>query len=208
MRFILFVEGHTEQKTVPAFLKRWLDPRLSQPVGVKPVRFEGWPEYMDDVAGKARKYLTSSTTEDVLGVVGLLDLYGPTFYPDDTSTANDRVEWASTHIERLVGHQRFRQFFAVHEIEAWLLSQPDIFQNDVQKLFPRTTKTPESVNWDNPPSHMLDHLFKRATRRKYKKIVHGCNLFAKLDPDVAYAKCPNLKRLLDAMLEIAKQAGL
>ena len=35
MKFILFVEGRTEHKAIPSFLKRWLDPQLSKPVGVK-----------------------------------------------------------------------------------------------------------------------------------------------------------------------------
>jgi hypothetical protein len=30
MKFVLFVEGYTEKKALPEFLKRWLDPRLSQ----------------------------------------------------------------------------------------------------------------------------------------------------------------------------------
>ena len=42
MKFVLFVEGHTEKAALPAFLKRWLDPQLEQRVGLKPVRFEGW----------------------------------------------------------------------------------------------------------------------------------------------------------------------
>jgi len=28
MKFILFVEGYTEDKALPQFLKKWLDPRL------------------------------------------------------------------------------------------------------------------------------------------------------------------------------------
>ena len=44
MKFILFVEGHTESKAVPSFLKRWLDPRLSKPIGIQSVRFDGWAE--------------------------------------------------------------------------------------------------------------------------------------------------------------------
>lgn len=53
MKFVLFVEGHTEQKAVPSFLKRWLDPKLQQAVGIKSVRFDGWPELVKDVAIKA-----------------------------------------------------------------------------------------------------------------------------------------------------------
>ncbi len=44
MRFILFVEGYTEDKALPEFLKRWLDPRLTNPVAIRTVRFEGWAE--------------------------------------------------------------------------------------------------------------------------------------------------------------------
>jgi hypothetical protein len=40
VNFALFVEGPTE-RAIPAFIKRWLDPRLTRPVGVKPVRFHG-----------------------------------------------------------------------------------------------------------------------------------------------------------------------
>ena len=39
MKFVLFVEGYTEKYGVPAFLKRFLDPRLSRPVGIKAVTF-------------------------------------------------------------------------------------------------------------------------------------------------------------------------
>ena len=50
MKFILFVEGHTERQVLPAFLKRWLDAQLAQPVGIKVVRFEGWPHYESEIA--------------------------------------------------------------------------------------------------------------------------------------------------------------
>jgi len=41
MKFVLFVEGPTERLSLPSFLKRWLDARLNQPVGIQPVKFEG-----------------------------------------------------------------------------------------------------------------------------------------------------------------------
>jgi hypothetical protein len=57
MKFVLFVEGYTEKQRIPAFLKRYLDPRLSQPVGIKPVRFDGWAELVKDAPRKSRMYL-------------------------------------------------------------------------------------------------------------------------------------------------------
>jgi hypothetical protein len=208
MKFVLFVEGHTEQKAVPSFLKKWLDPRLGQPVGIKSVRFDGWPELIDDVDRKARLYLEGPARDDVIAVVSLLDLYGPTIYPTHLQSAAQRDQWGKEYIEKKVNHGRFRHFFAVHETEAWLLSQPEIFPGDVRKVFPKKVGTPEQVNFDEPPAHLLNNLYKQVTRRTYKKVVYGGQLFSKLDPDVAYDKCPKLKVLLDEMLTLAKAAGL
>ncbi len=57
MKFVLFVEGYTEKKAIAAFLKRWLDPRLSQPVGIQTVRFDGWAEMVKDMPNKVRRYM-------------------------------------------------------------------------------------------------------------------------------------------------------
>lgn len=76
MKFILFCEGDTERKALPNFLKRWLDPRLGKPIGIKPVGFAGWPELVKDAPTKARLHLNNN---DVIAVISLLDLYGPTF---------------------------------------------------------------------------------------------------------------------------------
>jgi len=41
---------------------------------------------------------------------------------------------ARKELEKKVGHPRFRQFFAVHEIEAWLFSDPGLFAPSVRKM--------------------------------------------------------------------------
>ena len=104
MRFVLFVEGHTEQKAVPSFLKRWLDPKLTQPVGIKPVRFQGWAEMRKEIPKKAKMYLEGSMYADVLGVICLMDLYGPTMYPATCTSAEDRLIWARQEFEQSVYH--------------------------------------------------------------------------------------------------------
>lgn len=125
MKIVLFVEGYTEKMALPTFLKRWLDAKLAAPIGIKTVRFEGWSEYARDIPGKVRFHLSGKT--DVVGAVGLLDLYGPTIYPPEKKTAADRYTWGKAHFEKAVGNPRFRQHFATHETEAWLLSDPSIF---------------------------------------------------------------------------------
>ena len=67
---------------------------------------------------------------------------------------------------------------------------------------------PEEVNFAEPPAKLLDRIYKQQTKRNYKKTTYGKQLFAKLDPASAAAKCPYLKAMLDEMLTLAKAAGL
>ena len=57
MKFVLLVEGATEKIAAKDFLKRWLDPRLEKPVGIKPVCFSGYAQLVRKVVTKARMYL-------------------------------------------------------------------------------------------------------------------------------------------------------
>jgi len=205
MRFILFVEGYTEDKALPKFFKRWLDPRLPDPVGIKTVRFEGWPAMVKDAPLKAKMHLNGPYKDDIIAVISLLDLYGPTFYPDHLQSCNDRYKWAGKHLEEKVNHPKYFQFFAVHEVEAWLLSQPDLFPSKVKNAFPSKIQNPETVNFDEPPGKLLERLYRMHMNRSYKKVVNGKDLFAKLDPNVVYQKCPKFKELLDKMLELARR---
>jgi len=207
MRFVLFVEGHTEDIALPAFLKRWLDPRLGQPVGIRTVRFDGWAALLKDAPLKAKMHLNGPAKADLIAVISLLDLYGPTFYPSHLIAGDARYAWARGHIEAQVKHPRFFQFFAMHELEAWLLSDPRIFPAEIKKSLPGKVANPETVNFDEPPAKLLERLYAAHTKRSYKKVVNGRELFGRLDPEVAYRQCPRLKELLDKMLELAQSAS-
>lgn len=206
MKFVLFVEGYTERKALPEFLKRYLDAQLPRKVGIKVVRFEGWSHYHDDIAKKVALNLGGKVGDDVIAGIGLLDLYGPTFYPDDKTTPVARYEWAKAWLEKKVGHPRFRQHFAVHETEAWLLAEPRILPGAVSKALPGKCNQPESVNFNEPPAKLLERLYKEKLGKSYKKVIDGANLFAELSPDVAQTKCPYLRRLLQDMLMLAQAA--
>lgn len=206
MRFVLFVEGLTEDKALPKFLKSWLDPKLTKAVGIRTVRFNGWPELVKDAPLKAKMYLDGPDKDEIISVISLLDLYGPTFYPPGKTASEDRYVWAKNDIETKVNRPKFFQFFAVHEVEAWLLSEPAIFPLAVRNAFPKKIDRPEAVNFDEPPGKLLDRLYMLHVNRSYKKVVNGKDLFSRLDPEVAYQKCPKLKELLNKMLELAKTA--
>lgn len=208
MNFVLFVEGETEAKALPSFLKRWLDPRLSQPVGVKVVTEKGWARYLKDIPVKVALHLGGHTGRDTIGAIGLLDLYGPTFYPAGQANPAQRRAWAKQWIEKQVGSDRFRQHFAVHEVEAWLLAAPQIFPHPLPGLLAGRAGHPETVNFDEPPARLLDKLYRQRLSRPYRKVIDGADLFRALPPETAYTRCPSLRALLDDMLEMAARAGL
>ncbi len=172
MKFILLVEGQTERDSAAAFLKRWLDPRLTQPVGIQVVPFDGYAELVHKMAARARMYLEGPRKGEIIAVIGLLDLYGPTFYPAEKTTAAERHAWAKQHLENEVGHEKFRLFFAVHEFEAWLLSQPAIFPSEIGKALPKKKVAhPERINFNEPPAKLLDKIYQQkknaATRKQH-----------------------------------------
>ncbi|MEO8495026.1 MAG: DUF4276 family protein [Planctomycetota bacterium] len=208
MKFVMLVEGQTERDSAAAFLKRWLDPQLTRPVGIQTVPFDGYADLVRKMATKAKMHLEGPNRNDIIAVIGMLDLYGPAFYPPDKITVEDRIAWGTDHFERDVGLDNFRLFFAVHEFEAWLLSQPEIFPHDIKSALANRVAQPELVNFNKPPAKLLDRIYKQVTKRSYKKTTYGKQLFARLDPAVAISKCPNLKTMVDEMLALAKAAGL
>ncbi|MCI0537934.1 MAG: DUF4276 family protein [Verrucomicrobiales bacterium] len=207
MKFVLLVEGNTEKESAAQFLKRWLDPQLKQQVGIQIVRFSGYGELVRKIETKAQMHLDGPQRTEIIGVIGLLDLYGPDFFPSGVTSAKDRVAWGVTHFQNAVNRAQFRMFFAVHEFEAWLLSQTEIFPRDVAAALDKFAQ-PEQVNFTEPPARLLDRLYKQFRRKNYKKTTDGKLLFAKLDPAIATSKCPYLKVMLDEMLAMAKTAGL
>lgn len=206
MRFLLFVEGQTEKYALRDFLKRWLDPKLKSRVGIDVVLFKGVHHYYSEVAKTVNRIFSGSTGDDVIAAIGLLDLYGLEIYPQHLEGVRERYTWAKENLERKVDHPKFRQHFAVHETEAWVLSQAEILPPAVSKALPGKCSRPETVNFDQPPSKLLIRLYQEKLRQRYKKPIDGTNLFRSLSPQAAYDKCPALKALLDDMLSLAQEA--
>lgn len=207
MKFVLFVEGATERQSLPEFFKRWLDPRLPERVGFRVVRFEGWRDYCDEIAKKVALNLSGKAGSDVIAGVGLLDLYGPTFYPGRLKTAAERYHWAKEHLEQQVAHPRFRQHFAVHETEAWVLAQPEILPSEIRRGLPGGSTQPEAVNLDEPPAKLLARLYRQKLGKSYRKVIDGADLFQSLAPERAAERCPHLRLMLEEMLALAQSRG-
>lgn len=199
MRLLLYVEGHMEEAALPDFFRRWLLGH-GLDLEIKAVRFEGVGGYKRDFSKRAKRDLSGGY---VLGIVGLIDLYGSKLsYP--AGSLEEKYSWGKNELEQRVGHQRFRQHFAVHETEAWLLSGENLFSEAIDVRLPKTP--PEGINFQNPPAKRLQELYSTHFDRNYGKRTDGPELFLKLDPALAYARCPHLKLLLDDILALAKGA--
>lgn len=129
---------------------------------------------------KAGLYLNGPQKDDIIAVIALLDLYGPTFYPAGKETAPERYEWAKAYLESKVGHPKFRQFFAVHETEAWLLSDPNLFPNEVKIALPGKIQRPEEVNFDKPPARLLEQIYKEKSNGLTKRRLTAASFSASL----------------------------
>ena len=205
MKFVVFVEGHTEQSALPAFLHRAVNARLSTRVGVDIVRFKGWGNYEKQVSEAVRRQLTRPTGKKLIAVIGLIDFYGPRFLPSREGVA-ERAAIGKAHIESLVNDDNFRHHFAVHETEAWLLADPAIHDRRVRASLSRYATHPEAVNDENPPSRVLEAIYRQHLKQRYQKRLHGGRLFQALDPDKVYACCPHFSRLIDDMIVLAEAA--
>jgi Domain of unknown function (DUF4276) len=205
MKFILLAEGATEKIAVAGFLKRWLDSQLTAgKVRVEPVPLVGWANFKKEVVKRARAHLDGPESGETIAVIGLLDLYGATFWPRHCSTARDRHDWGVKHFENAVKRRRFRMFFAVHEVEAWILSQPEVLPPEVRASVTKLSAKPEHVNFDHPPSKRLEAAYYSKLGRSCKKTNDGKALFQKLDPQIVANKCPRLHTMLDEKLRLVK----
>lgn len=197
MRIVVLCEGFTERAVISDLFSRWLNPKVTERIGFKAVRFNGWKQLVDDAPKKAAFHLRDAK---VLGVVALLDLYGPTFYPAHLKQAEDKRVWGIQHLKKKLNDDRYRPHFAVHEVEAWILAQPDILDSRIRKKLPG--KAPEEVNSTLPPAKLLDQIYSEVLGKGYKKVVEGTKLFSKLDPEVVYSKCPAFRALADDLLSL------
>ena len=207
MKFILFVEGQTEKNSIADFIKRWIDPKLTKAVRISVVGFRGFGEYLSEIKTRTELYLTGKDKDDIIAAIGLIDLYGPTIFPSGLSFSQ-KAAWGKSEIERRVNHPKFRQHFAVHETEAWLLAHKEILPEAVRKSLPSRCAHPETVNTTEPPSKLLGRLYRDRLNRDYRKTIDGKNLFLKCDPGKVAAQCPHFAQLLKDLEQLARAAGV
>lgn len=213
MRFVVIAEGQSEGAGLGGFLREWLNARLPKRVGVAVQPLKGKDHFLDKIAPTARLLLNGRRADDIIAVIGLLDLHGLKA-PEHLTTVAERVRHHRDDIEARVGHPKFRQRFAVHETEAWFLAVPEILPDEVAKAIPPHARShPERVDSDSPPAKLLERLYRERRKETYRKTTHTADLLTKLpttpgaQAEGMTAKCPYLRELLDELVSLACSAA-
>lgn len=206
MRLVFLVEGKTEKESLKAFFGKWLEVNKISGVGIDVISLRNASRLFADGPDRARDLLSAPDGNDIIAVFSLMDLYGAGIYPDDKQSVEERYQWGKQEMESRFTSPKYKHFFAVHETEAWLLSQPGNFPVSVRRHLQKHANQPEKVNFDHPPAKVIGEQYLSHCPRGYGKTTDGRKLFGMLDPAVAREACPYLKLLLDNMLQLAPKA--
>jgi hypothetical protein len=57
MKIVVLCEGYTEHSVISDLFSRWLNSRVTERIGIKTVRFNGWKQLVDDAPRKAGFHL-------------------------------------------------------------------------------------------------------------------------------------------------------
>ena len=206
-RFALLVEGESEHRALGTFLRRWLDAELGADHGidVEVYKFEGEGDYRKRLATTVASELEEVGT---ICVIGLVDLYGFAIdYPDDGSTVVQRIAHARRRMTASIDKGKrpfFRQHFAVHELEAWLLADRAIWPECIRNRIPE--EPPEQINFDEPPAKLLKRLHVEELGRGYGKVRNAARRFQQLNPQLVAEKCPHFRAMVEDMKALALAA--
>ncbi len=200
-KIILFVEGQTERQILSSFIKRTLDTNIK----ISIINFKGSGNFIKEIKRKVWLQIQSPQKDDIIFTFGLLDWHGfKDKLPNNVKNMIEGPEAGSQYIENLVHQDKFKMFFAVYELEAWLLSEPDIFPNKIiNELKNRiSSKRPEEINFNEPPSKLINQLYIKHLNSNFKKVVNGKLLFEELDKNKVLEQCPYFANMISDIQNI------
>ncbi|MBI2302203.1 MAG: DUF4276 family protein [Armatimonadetes bacterium] len=207
--FVVVAEGGTERRVLGPLLQRWLATRFASAPGVKVHSASGLGKHQKLREQLARLTPDAPGANEVIAVISLLDLHGCGLtFPPSYWSLKQRIRWATRRIETGADAPRFHHCFAVHEVEAWLLAQPEVFPAEVRRRLRKLAVNPEEVDDLDPPAARISEAYRGALNRAYEKVRDGARLFGRLDPEIAASRCPNLRLLLDLLYRCACDFGV
>lgn len=195
MRIKVLCEGQTEQG---------LRKLLAQAVdlagcGIKIKTYEGIAALLRKLDGRIEAELRGGAQ-----VVFCLVDYHHYPLPDDKKNFpfSKRLETIKADVVERIHESRrtaVRCHVVVHEVEAWVLADEQVVAQRLKIRNLSPWEQPENVNDMNPPSQVLQDLFRTRSplKKRYDKYKDGVDLLSKVDWQKVYAKCQPFKQLVD-----------
>ncbi len=196
MKITLIVEGNTETAFLP-HLRTFLHPRLPRGMpNLDSLSYNGRIPTGEKLKKDVQRLLNGRNSSD--HVIALTDVYTGSNPPDFLDAAD-----AKSKMRSWVGDEpRFHPHAAQFEFEAWLLP----YWSRIQQLAGHNQSAPggnpENVNHNNPPSRHIQEIFRRGGRRRYKKTIEPKGILRDNDLSLAVNRCPELKSLVNSILDI------
>lgn len=198
MRIVLLVEGVTEKVFIPK-LREYLKGRLAgnkmPSLDTQPC--DGLLPTGDHLKRDVLRHLTGKNKADV--VIALTDVYvgEPRRFKDAADAKAKMRQWVGD----VPG---FYPHAAQYEFEAWLLPYWSTIQKLAEHNKAAPARNPENVNHDKPPSRRIKEIFEAGRcGRSYVKRRDATRILENADLSIAVDKCPELRALVNTILEIS-----
>lgn len=199
MKIVLIVEGETERVFLP-HLRNYLQTRLGNSMpSLRAHKFDGRIAKGDKLR-RIVESLLNDGSRSADHVIALTDVYTGSNPPDFTD-ARDAI----SKMRNWVGDEgRFHPHAAQHDFESWLLPYWSTIQQLAGHNKNAPTGSPESVNHSKPPAYHIREIFKIGTKGKaYVKTRDALKILKDNDLSHAISTCPQLKELVNTILEIS-----
>ncbi len=198
VNIVILIEGQTEVQFIEQHVKHFLENRIRGHMPrIRTVKCGG-PLPKQYELKKAVERLLSNQKKPVDAVVALTDVYtGITPHPfqDGEDARRKMNEWTGNN-------PNFHPHAAQYEIEAWLIPYRDRIQKISGCQDPPPGRSPEEIDHDNPPSHLLERVFKKGGSQ-YKKTLHPVRILDNQDLMKSVKECPHLKNFLNTLLTLS-----
>ncbi|MBD3177352.1 MAG: DUF4276 family protein [Armatimonadia bacterium] len=193
VKVVVVATGETEKRALPGLLERALRPRTQPDLRVRCVSHRGLHLMLRELPAVVARQLAGGAA----CVVAIADLSDPQSYPEGLDTAGK-----ADHLKRQMApgctDPRVVRAVAVWDLEAWLLSEPEVFEHqEIQAAARGWGADPEMVDHQQPPGKRLEQLFPQVLGRPYQKIIDGARLFRRLTPEAAYRRCGHFRTMID-----------
>lgn len=197
MKIVIMVEGATEKVFLPR-LQLFLRPKLNLMPRIAAHRWDGRIPTHDKLKRSVNRLLSGQDPAD--HVIALTDVYTG-MNPPEFVDAKD----AKAKMRNWVGAEpRFHPHVANHDFEAWLLPYWPTIQKLAGHNGSRPSGKPETVNHNKPPAQRIKAVFEAGSKgNSYIKPIHAGKILAENDLALAIGECPELRALVNTILQIS-----